>query len=58
MYVMCELLDLPLTSVGEIFGKKDHTTVMHARDKISDLIKENNRVRVIVNDIKNMANHN
>lgn len=58
MYVMCDLLDLPLTSVGEIFGKKDHTTVMHARDKISGLIKENNRIRVIVNDIKNMANNN
>jgi len=58
MYVMCDMLDLPLTSVGEIFGKKDHTTVMHARDKITDLIKENNRIKVIVNDIKNMANHN
>jgi len=58
MYVMCDMLDLPLTSVGEIFGKKDHTTVMHARDKISELIKENNRIKVIVSDIKNMANHN
>lgn len=58
MYVMCDLLDLPLTSVGEIFGKKDHTTVIYARDKISDLIKENNRIRVIVNDIKQMCNHN
>lgn len=57
MYVMCELLDLPLTSVGEIFGKKDHTTVMHARDKINELVKENNRIRVIVNDIKQMATH-
>ena len=57
MYVMCDMLDLPLTSVGEIFGKKDHTTVMHARDKISNLIKENNRIRVIVSDIKNMANN-
>jgi len=56
MYVMCDLLDLPLTSIGEIFGKKDHTTVMHARDKIGDLIKENNRMKIIVNDIKNMAN--
>ena len=56
MYIMCDLLDLPLTSVGEIFGKKDHTTVMHARDKITDLIKENNRIRVIVQDIEDMAN--
>jgi len=56
MYVMCEMLDLPLTSVGEIFGKKDHTTVIHARDKVSELIKENNRIKVIVSDIKNMAN--
>ena len=57
MYIMCELLDLPLTSVGEIFGKKDHTTVIHARDKITDLIRENNRMKVIVSDIKQMVTH-
>ena len=52
---MCDLLDLPLTSIGSIFGKKDHTTVIHAREKISEKIKENNRIKVIVSDIKSMC---
>ena len=56
MYLICEMLDLPLVSVGQIFGGRDHTTVIHAREKISDLIKENNRIRVTVNDLKSMAN--
>ena len=40
MYLITELLDMPLASIGEIFGR-DHSTVMHARDKISDNIKKN-----------------
>ena len=57
MYVITELLDLPLTSIGHLFGGRDHTTVIHAREKISNDIKNNNRLKVIVNDIKNMAQH-
>ncbi len=57
MYVITELLDLPLTSIGQLFGGRDHTTVIHAREKISQDIKTNNRLKVIVNDIKNMAEH-
>ncbi len=56
MFIIYEMLDLPLTSIGQIFGGKDHTTVIHAKNKINDLIKENNRIKVAVNDIKSMAN--
>ena len=56
MYLICEMLDLPLVSIGQIFGGRDHTTVIHAREKVSDLIKENNRIKVTVNDLKSMAN--
>lgn len=55
MYLMYDMLDLPLTSIGQYFGGRDHTTVMHAREKISNLIKTNNRIKVIVNDLKSMA---
>ena len=54
MYTMCTLLDMPLLSVGQIFGR-DHTTVIHARDKISELIGENSRIKVAVEDIRAMA---
>ena len=56
MYLICDMLDLPLVSIGQIFGGRDHTTVIHAREKVAELIKENNRVKVTVNDLKSMAN--
>ena len=55
MYLIYEMLDLPLVSIGQLFGGRDYTTVIHAREKISDLIKENNRIKVTVNDLKSMA---
>lgn len=58
MYLICDMLDLPLTSIGQLFGGRDHTTVMHAREKVSQLIKNNNRIKIIVNDLKSMANRN
>lgn len=56
MYIIYDMLDLPLTSIAQLFGKKDHTTVIHAREKITNDLKENNRLKVIINDIKSMAN--
>jgi len=58
MYIIYEMLDLPLTSIGEIFNGRDHTTVIYAREKVNSLIKENNRIKVTVNDIKSMASKN
>ena len=57
MYTICNLLDMPLLSIGQLFGR-DHTTVMHARDKISQVIAENQRVKVAVEDIRAMATKN
>lgn len=55
MYLVNELLSLPLASVGEAFGGREHTTVMHARDKIADLVVTDVRIKTAVNDIKAMA---
>lgn len=55
MYVIYDLLDLPLNSIGQVFGGKDHTTVIHACRKVESMIKENNRIKIAVNDIKSMA---
>lgn len=55
MYIIYDMMDLPLASISQVFGKKDHTTVIHARNKITELIKESNRVKTAVTDIKSLA---
>lgn len=40
MYLSRELTDLSLPKIGEEFGGRDHTTVIHAHEKISKLIAE------------------
>lgn len=54
IYLITDMLSLPLVQIGEIFGGRDYTTVIHARDKITDEIKSNPRIRITVADIKNM----
>ena len=40
MYLCRELTDLSLPKIGQAFGGRDHTTVMHADRKIRQLIGE------------------
>lgn len=40
MYLSRELTDSSLPKIGGEFGGRDHTTVIHACDKIQDMIKE------------------
>ena len=54
IYLIVELLDMPLIAVGKLFGGRDHTTIIHARDKITDQLKTNNKIRTIVGEIKNI----
>ncbi len=56
IYIINDMLSLPLVSIGQIFGGRDHTTIIHARDKIATLIKENAETAKAVKDIKNSLN--
>lgn len=53
IYLISELLSLPLVNIGKIFGGRDHTTIMHSRDKISQDMKDNKKTQLLVNEIKN-----
>lgn len=54
MYLLRTQLSLPLQEVGRIVGGRDHTTVMHAVDKITSLASENVEIRKDIQGIKNM----
>jgi chromosomal replication initiator protein len=51
MYLVRELTDYSLPKIGAEFGGRDHTTVIHACDKIHDLIKTNAEVDRIIKDL-------
>lgn len=53
-YLMCELLSLPLVSIGQELGGRDHTTIIHSRDKIEEMCRINDKIAKDVDDIKNM----
>jgi chromosomal replication initiator protein len=40
MYLCREMTNLSLPKIGQLFGNRDHTTVMYANKKISQLMKE------------------
>ena len=54
IYLISEMLELPLISIGKLFGGRDHTTIMHARDKIALELKTSKKTQTLVNDIKQM----
>jgi len=59
MYLCRELTDLSLPKIGQQFGGRDHTTVMHADRKIRNLMAERrsiyNQVTELTNRIKQQA---
>ncbi len=56
MYLSRELTELSLPEIGEVFGGKDHTTVLHSYNKIKGELGENQvlqeRVEKIIQVIK------
>ena len=52
MYLCREMTDLSLPRIGEAFGGRDHTTVIHACDKITRAMQVDMQVRNIINELK------
>lgn len=52
MYLSRELTNSSLPKIGTEFGGKDHSTVIHAYDKISEAVKTNSDVINIVQELK------
>ncbi len=58
MYLCRSLANLSYPQIAKDFGKKDHTTVMHACDKIDKEIKQNTNTKLIVDSLRNLIHDN
>ncbi len=54
--LISELMPVPLVTIGDYFGGRDHSTIIHARNKMSELIINDSQYSTYVKDIKNMIN--
>jgi len=51
MYLSRELTDFSLPKIGEAFGGRDHTTVIHAHEKITEALKQDQELHKIIQTI-------
>jgi chromosomal replication initiator protein len=51
MYLARQLTHASLAEVGRAFGGKDHTTVLHAVDKIQALMQEDPKLRKTIEQL-------
>jgi len=54
MYLSRELTDFSLPKIGEEFGGRDHTTVIHAHEKISKMIQTDAQFQKQLNEINEL----
>jgi len=52
MYLAREMTDASFPKIGAEFGGKDHTTVLHAHEKISKAIEEDSKMKREIEEIK------
>ena len=51
MYLCRKLTDTSLPKIGEEFGGRDHTTVIHAYEKISENLKDDETLQQAINEL-------
>ena len=54
MYLCREVANMSYPKIGEDFGNRDHSTVMHACKKIEKEVKDKSNTRLIVESVKNI----
>ncbi|MGG7465490.1 MULTISPECIES: chromosomal replication initiator protein DnaA [unclassified Plantibacter] len=58
MYLCRELTNLSLPKIGQLFGNRDHTTVMYANRKITDLMQEKRSIYNQVTELTSRIKQN
>lgn len=52
MFLACELTPNSLPDIGQRFGGKDHTTIMHGRNRITDLLNTDPELEAEIEALK------
>ncbi|OGE24888.1 hypothetical protein A3C26_02710 [Candidatus Daviesbacteria bacterium RIFCSPHIGHO2_02_FULL_39_12] len=52
MFILAEDLKLTVERIGQLLGGRDHTTVMHGRDKIKKLIVTDREIQRVFTEVK------
>ena len=56
MYLSRKLTDMSLPKIGEEFGGRDHTTVIHGYEKISECLKKDDSLKNAISEITKKIN--
>ena len=52
MYLCNEMLEMPFKNIGEILGKRDHTTIMHGSKKIAKELQTSESLKSTIDILK------
>lgn len=56
MYLIRYSLDIPLKRIGDMFGGKDHTTVMSGITKVETMLKTDPNLQIVIDELKKRLN--
>lgn len=57
MYLAREILGLQLVEIGQAFGGRDHSTVIHSLERVTEMMKENSEFRGRVEKVRETVRH-
>jgi len=56
IYLMWKKLNIPLTAISKLFNR-DHTTAIHARDKVIEMMKEDMSIKKMIEELEDLIVH-
>ena len=58
MYLIRINIDVPLTKIGAMFGGRDHTTVMNGILKVENMLKTDESLKIVINNLQKTLKSN
>ena len=52
IYLIRNILDIPLKQIGEVFSNRDHTTIMHSLNKVEEMLKTDRQTKIVIEELK------